>query len=68
MTEVMQIREAAGHLPAADRADLAAYLLETLDDAHYWVEDAEVAQRRDDLTSGKVAGLTRSEFDKACGR
>jgi hypothetical protein len=65
MTEVMQIREAAGHLPAADRADLAAYLL---DAPSHWVDDEEVAQRRQDLASSKVTGLTRAEFDRACGR
>jgi len=68
MTQVAQIREAVAQLSAPDRAELAAFLLGTLEDIHYWVEDDEVLRRRDELDSGQVRGLTVSEFRAACGR
>lgn len=68
MTEVAQIREAVSKLPAPDRAELAAFLLGSLDEAHYWVDDDEVARRQEELESGKVSGLSMAEFRKACGR
>jgi hypothetical protein len=68
MTKVAQLREAAADLSGPDRAELAAFLLGTLDDAHHWVDDEEVLRRREELDSGKVRGLTLEEFKAACGR
>ena len=68
MIEAGQIREAASQLPVRERAELAAFLLEGLEDTHYWVDDEEVGRRRAELDSGEVKGLTEEEFWKACGR
>ena len=68
MTQVAELRNAASHLSAPDRAELAAFLLGTLDETHYWVSDEEVSRRRDDLNSGRVKGLSLTEFKEACGR
>lgn len=68
MSEVSQVREAAARLSASERAELAAFLLGSLEEAHHWVDDEEVLQRRDEMESGEVKGLTLSEFRKACGR
>ncbi len=68
MTEVAEIREAASRLSAPDKAELAAFLLGSLEDTHYWVDDEEVAKRREELDSGEVKGLSPEEFREACGR
>jgi hypothetical protein len=68
MTEVAQLREAASHLSTPDRAELAVFLLGTLEDTHHWVEDDEVVRRREELDSGEVKGLSLEEFKRACGR
>ena len=49
-------------------ARLAAFLLETLEETHHWVDDEEVARRGEELDSGAVRGLTEAEFWAACGR
>ena len=68
MTEVAQIREAAARLSTPDKAELAAFLLGSLEDTHYWIDDEEVMRRRQELDSGEVQGLTPEEFRKASGR
>ena len=68
MSDVLQLREAVSHLSAPDRAELAAFLLGSLEETHHWVDDEEVLRRRQELESGAVRGLTWSEFKKACGR
>jgi hypothetical protein len=68
MTEVAHLREAASHLSTPDRAELAVFLLGTLEDTHHWVEDDEVIRRREELDSGEVKGLSLEEFKRACGR
>jgi hypothetical protein len=68
MTQVAELRQAACQLSAPDRADLAAFLLGTLDETHYWVDDEEVSNRRNELNSGLVKGLSLEEFKAACGR
>ena len=68
MTEVTQIREAASRLSTPDKAELAVFLLGSLDDTHYWVDDEEVMRRREELDSGEVKGLSPKEFREACGR
>lgn len=68
MMEALQIRQEASQLPASERAELAAFLLSSLDEPHHWVEDEEVAQRTEELNSGEVRGLSLAEFRTACGR
>lgn len=68
MIQVAELCEVVCHLSAPDRAELAVFLLGTLDETHYWVDDEEVSRRRDELTSGQVKGLSLEEFKTACGR
>lgn len=68
MTQVAELREVVCGLSAPDRAELAAFLLGTLDETHYWVDDEEVGRRREELDSGVVKGLSLQEFKEACGR
>ena len=68
MTKLAEIRSTLAGLPREERAELAAFLLEDLDDTHYWVDDKEIARRSEELDSGVEKGLTQEEFLKACGR
>jgi len=68
MPQVSEVREAAAQLSMEERAELAVFLLEGLDDEPHEVSDEEVLRRRDELASGAVTGLSREEFRKACGR
>jgi len=68
MTEVLRLREEISHLSTPDRAELAAFLLGSLDETRYWVDDEEVDRRRRELDAGQVRGLTLSEFKAACGQ
>ena len=68
MTKAMQLRQAATELSPSDRAELAVFLLDSIDNTHHWVEDDEVIKRRDELNSGEVLGLSREEFNRQCGR
>lgn len=61
-------RESAVRLSKPERAELAVLHLGSLEDTHYWVDDEEVANRSAELDSGKVAGVTREEFRRLCGR
>ncbi|GAA5483232.1 hypothetical protein Hsar01_02461 [Haloferula sargassicola] len=68
MSDMDQIRDAAANLPNLERAELAAFLLDTLEEAIYLVDDEEVVRRSGDLDSGAVEGITREEFRRICGR
>lgn len=68
MTALAQIRESVVSLSKPERAELAAFLLGSLEDAHHWVDDEEVARRSAELDSGEVEGISREEFRKLCGR
>lgn len=68
MTKVTEIQEAVASLPSKDRAKIASFILEGLEEAHYWVEDEEVLRRAAEFESGDEKGLTHDEFMKACGR
>jgi hypothetical protein len=63
----MEVQKAATELSTPERAELAAFLLGTLDEAHHWVEDEEVSRRSEELDSGAVSGMSREEFNRACG-
>ena len=67
MVEVAELRKVTAELSTPERAELAAYLLGTLDAVHHWIEDEEVIRRSKEMDSGAVKGLTREEFTKACG-
>lgn len=68
MTKIAQIREAASELSAPEKAELAVFLLGSLEDTHYWIDDEEVMKRSEELDSGRVQGLSPAEFREACGR
>lgn len=65
MTATLQgLKEAASQLPAADRAELARFLLDSLDDADDSWADAwrvELARRLEEMRSGKVKGVAAAE-------
>ncbi|MEM9080646.1 MAG: hypothetical protein AAGC74_08150 [Verrucomicrobiota bacterium] len=54
-------------LSAPEKAELAAYLLGTLELADHWVEDEEAVRRSKEMDSGEMKGLSREEFNRACG-
>ncbi len=68
MTKVAEIQDAVASLPASDRAEIAAFILGGLEEAHYWVEDEEVLRRSAEFDSGVEKGLSHTEFLEACGR
>ena len=68
MTQVAELLQEASKLDLRDRAELVSSLLEDLDPNPHGVTDEEALQRRDDLLSGKVDGLSEGDFWKACGR
>jgi hypothetical protein len=68
MSTISQIRETAAQLSPSERAELAVFLLNGLDNTHYWVDDEEVNRRSEEMESGEVQGLSLEEFRAACGR
>lgn len=68
MIEVDQLREAVSHLFLPHKAELAVYILDSLDEAHYGVSDEEVLNCWMKMESRQVEGLTLAEFKTACGR
>jgi putative addiction module component (TIGR02574 family) len=68
MSQLSEIRQAASKLSTEERAELAVFLLDGLDEVPHHVSDEEVLRRRDELASGTVTGLSREEFRRACGR
>jgi hypothetical protein len=68
MTQVTALLKEASKLDLTERAELVSSLLEDLDPEPHYVSDEEVLERFEELKSGKVKGLTKEEFWKACGR
>jgi hypothetical protein len=68
MTHVTALLKEASKLDLPERAELVSSLLEDLDPQPHYVSDEEVFERLEELKSGKVQGLSRQEFWKACGR
>jgi Putative addiction module component len=68
MTQVAALLKEASKLDLQDRAELVSSLLEDLDPEPHCVSDEEVSERLEEIRSGKVKGLTKEEFWKACGR
>ena len=68
MTQVTALLKEASKLGLPERAELVSSLLEDLDPQPHYVSDEEVFERLEELKSGKVQGLSRQEFWKACGR
>ncbi len=62
MIAIETLREEAARLPLEDRAAFAAYVLQTLPPPDFQVTDEEVAERLDELKSGKVQGLTTEQL------
>ena len=67
MSQIAELRKAASGLSDPERAEFAAFLLGTLEGPHHWEDDAEVYRRSEEMDSGAVTGLTRSEFTRECG-
>ncbi len=68
MSTVAEIREEAAKLPQSERAELAAFLLDSLESERYWIDDAEVERRRDEMSNGDVQGLSWEQVKADCGR
>ncbi len=68
METVADLRESASRLTSPERAELAVFLLSSLEDTYHWVDDAEVERRARELESGEVRGHSREEFLRAVGR
>jgi hypothetical protein len=68
MEGIAEIRESAARLTTPERAELAVFLLSSLDDTHHRVDDDEVRRRARELESGEVRALTHEEFMRAAGR
>jgi hypothetical protein len=68
MRQVAELLKEASMLDLPDRAELVSSLLEDLDPQPHYVSDEEVFERLEELKSGKVQGLSKEEFWKACGR
>jgi putative addiction module component (TIGR02574 family) len=68
MTQVTALLKEASKLDLTERAELVSSLVEDLDPEPHYVSDEEVLERFEELKSGKVKGLTKEEFWKACGR
>ena len=63
---VADIKSAVAELPEQDRAELAAWLLDSLPAASFGDENddglREAARRREELDSGRAAPLSAAEF------
>lgn len=68
MRQVAALLKEALKLDPTERAELVSWLLEDLDPEPHYVSDEEVLERFEELKSGKVKGLTKEKFWKACGR
>ena len=68
MSTFTDIRESVVSLSKPERAELAVLLLGSLDDTHYWVDDAEVEKRTAEMDSGAIVGVTKEVFRSLCGR
>jgi hypothetical protein len=64
---VAEIQKEVASLPEKERAELAAFILDTLEDECPQVSDADALRRRDELLNGQVTGMTRAEFAIKCG-
>ena len=68
MSTVAEIREEAAKLPQGERAELAAFLLDSLEIERHWVDDAEVERRSKEMSNGDVQGLSWEQVKADCGR
>ena len=68
MSTVAEIREEAAKLPQVERAELAAFLLDSLELEHHWVDDAEVERRSKEMKNGDIQGLSWEQVKADCGR
>ena len=64
---VAEIQREVVSLPERQRADLAVFILDTLEIEHHKVSDEEAVRRRDEVLNGEVHPMTRTEFAAACG-
>lgn len=67
---LQELKTAAGELPAPQRAELAHYLLESLEPVEEgWAEawHAELDRRMEEIRSGKEVGIPVEEVSTAAG-
>jgi len=63
-----EICDKATLLSNDEKTQLATFILDSLDQGHHEVSDDEVRARAKQLRENSSTGLTREEFNKACGR
>ena len=68
MATVSEIRDEAAKLPQSERAELAVFLLDSLEIERYWIDDADVERRSNEMRSGDVQGLSWEQVKAGCGR
>lgn len=68
MVQLAEIQRQAEALSREDREGLLAYLLHGLSGTPLGPDDAEVAQREDEMDSGKVRAIDHDEFLSQVGR
>ena len=56
MSTVAEIREGAAKLPQVESAELAAFLLDSLEIEHHWVDDAVVERRSKEMSNEDFQG------------
>jgi hypothetical protein len=64
---VAEIQKEVASLPEKDRAELAVFILDSLEGECREVPDEDALRRRDELLNGQVTGMTRAEFATECG-
>ena len=68
MSTVAEIRDEAAKLPQSERAELAAFLLDSLEIQSHRIDDAEVERRSNEMKNGDVQGLSWEQVKADCGR
>lgn len=68
MSTVAEIREEAAKLPLGERAELAAFLLDSLEIEHHWVDGADVGRRSKEMSNGDLQSLSWEQVKTDCGR
>jgi hypothetical protein len=64
---VAELQKEVASLPERERAELAAFILDTLEGECPEVSDSAALRRRDELLNGQVTGMTRAESAIECG-
>jgi hypothetical protein len=68
MSTAHEIREEAAKLPGGERAELAAFRLDSIEVERHWVGDEEAQRRSREMSNGVVHGLSWEQVKTDCGR